>query len=126
MGILSKEIIERIERILLKLARGHVAFESGEPILRKPTTLTFVPLAGMEADKLRRFESPPGFSLCAEVGSRAIQRQIQTGAGLAEWIIVQHGRYRYIVLIDERIETRVVLSEYLACIVVWENSSAVF
>lgn len=115
-----KEISDRIERIVLKLARGHVAFELGEPKLEEPANLAVAPMATMHSDQLSCFELPPRFCLLAEVGSRAMQRQVQSGTGVAEWIIVQPGRYRYLALLDVRTEIRFVFSEYFACLVAWE------
>lgn len=113
------ETANRIERLILKLARGHAAFELGEPELNKPTTLIFTPLAVMTADQLDFFEFSPKFRLFAEIGSRAMQRQVQTATGAAEWVCVQPGRYRYLTQYDERTKIRIVMSEYLACEVVW-------
>ena len=120
-GLLPKETADRIKRIVLKLARGHAAFELGEAILEIPTSIMFTPLATLSTDQLDKFESPPEFHLLAEVGSRAMQRQIQAGAGAAEWVLVQSGRYRYLTQFDDRKIIRIVISEYLACEVIWGN-----
>jgi hypothetical protein len=109
-------------RIVRKLAMGQVAFELGEPILAEPDRLSFLPKASLTGDQLVLFEKLPAFSLLAEVGSRALQRQITSASGTAEWITVQPGRYRYLTHFSDNVTVRFVISEFLACEVIWDLS----
>jgi hypothetical protein len=116
------EDFARVENIVRKLAMGHVAFELGEPILAKPYRLSFLPKASLTGDQLALFEKPPAFSLLAEVGSRALQRQIESATRTVEWITVQPGRYRYLTYFSDIVIVRSVISEFLACEVGWNRS----
>jgi hypothetical protein len=75
-----------------------------------------------------RFEDAPfgGVSVFPEIGTRAFLRAVvvtdENGppeAAAVKWIVVQPGRYRYTVEPDG-LMVRMVLSEYLACVVAWE------
>jgi hypothetical protein len=116
------EDFARVETIVRKLAMGHVAFELGEPILAEPTNLSFFPKMFLSPERLISFESPPSFSLLAEVGSQALYRQVESASGKAEWIVVQPGRYRYLTYFSGAVMVRSVISEFLACEVGWDLS----
>jgi hypothetical protein len=115
-----------VRRVLLKQARGHAAFELNEPRLDAPESIWFGPLHLMDPDQRQRFEedetedwSP---SIWPEVGSRSMQRLLVVGAEVFQepWLVVQDGRYRYRVDQDDGLRVRMVLSELLACVVVWD------
>ena len=87
--------IERIERVILKNARGHAFFEYGEALLSPPTHVRFMPLLDLSGDQLTAFEAVPGNGLFPEVGSRMLTR-VLTGQDLdGPWVIVQDDVYRY-------------------------------
>lgn len=114
----------RVERVILKLARCHVAFELNEPRTDDPEYIWFAPLSTMSQEARDTFEGRnEGFSVWPEVGSRAIQRLLVfDGTAFVEdngWLEVQEGRYRFRPLVDEGIGVRIVLREYLACEVRW-------
>lgn len=116
--------IDRVRRIVIKLARGHVAHEL-YPQLEEPKEVVFAPLLVMSNDEIDEFDNGHGGGLRGwpEIGSRAFFRACGKSPDgfeqVGDWIIVQPGRYRYAV--DETgLLVRMVLSEYLACQVVWE------
>lgn len=49
----------------------------------------------------------------------AMQRLTTEYSNTPEWIVVQPGRYRYVAFVDDTVVVRMVLSEYLACEVIW-------
>jgi hypothetical protein len=110
---------DRVRRIVLKLARGHVLFELNEPHIEEPLHVGFAPLLSLTTDKRAEFECNPAGSLWPEVGSRAMQRIVE-GDSTSGWIVVQRGRYRYLAAIGDTIIVRMVFSEYLAAEVAWE------
>jgi len=112
--------MKRVERIVIKLARGHSLYELNEPQLVEPSSVKIDPLHLLSIAEREAFERTieNGFSVWPEVGSRAMQRLIENGS---EWIEIQPSRYRYIVTTDVTVRVRVVLSEYLACEVIWSN-----
>lgn len=109
----------RVENIILKLARGHALYELCEPQLYQPSSLTFLPIQSLNDEQRTSFERPPFLPILPEVGSRAMQRLVLQGS--AAWIVVQPGRYRYLTLAAHLISVRIVLSEYLACEVIWQH-----
>ena len=113
---------ERVGRVLLKLARGHAAFELNEPQFDPPTEVVYRPLATLDPSKRDAFETPPASTLWPEVGSRAMMRAVDIARGAAGWLTVQPERYRYLAaVLPGAIVVRLVLREYLAAEVIWEN-----
>ena len=110
---------DRIRKVVIKLARGHAAFELGEPQLDNPYSVFFSPLIQMDEKQLSVFEAIPPLTLLPEVGSRGMQRLIEDGLG---WITLQPQRYRYLATVDAGKMIRFVIREYLACEVAWLNS----
>lgn len=110
----------RVRRVVLKLARGHAAYELNEPQLQEPTHLGFEPLPFMSDKKRDAFESPPASLVWPEVGSRAMQRLVCASPGSSSWIVVQPGRYRYLAVGGQDVLVRVVINEYLAAEVLWQ------
>jgi len=86
--------------------------------------MDIVPLIAMSEEERIAFEAVMlgTYQGWPELGSRAFMRAIGSSPDKREtvggWIIVQPGRYRYAVL--EGTIVQIVLSEYLACRVVWE------
>ena len=115
--------VDRVQRVILKLARGHAAYEL-YPHLEEPSDIDVVPLVAMSERDRIAFETWMSglFQLWPELGSRAFMRALGKSPDKreteGEWIIVQPGRYRYAVL--EGTVVQIVLSEYLACRVGWE------
>lgn len=86
----------RVNRVVLKLARCHAAFELNEPQLHEPSHLGFRPLPLMTEDERESFErDDDAFGIWPEVGSRAMQRVLVAGtdAFVKGWVTVQEGNY---------------------------------
>jgi hypothetical protein len=113
----------RVRRVMLKLARGHIAYEFSLPKIEEPDIVSFVPLILMSDEQRSAFESPGNSSrgLWPEIGSRAFIHAAKNlpNSPPTEWAIVQPGRYRYLVSQSDGDFVRLVLSEYLACYVSW-------
>ena len=110
---------DRVRNVVLKLGRGHAAFELNEPQYDEPRSLSFVPLVSMPSDTRDLFETPLQSPLWPEVGSRAMQRLAVVWPAAPGWILVQPGRYRYLASVGDGVVIRMVISEYLGCEVVW-------
>ncbi|MBX3316386.1 MAG: hypothetical protein KF902_05925 [Phycisphaeraceae bacterium] len=111
---------DRARNVLVKLARGHAAFEENEPQLGEPASVSFAPFTALSEQQRARFESatdPRGF--WPEVGSRAMHRAVLGEIGPAGWVEVQANRYRYRVHPGGR-TVHIVIAEYLAAEVMWE------
>ena len=109
---------QRVDKVLLKLAQGHAAWELALPALGKPVLAWFAPLAVMEYSRRAAFEMPSSEKPFPELGSRAFHSRIAGKDGFP-WKEVQEGRYRYCVDQDSGVTVRFVLSEYLACLATW-------
>ncbi len=112
-----------VRRVVLKLARGHAAYELNEPQTATPNVLYFKPLIAMSADERDNFEGKAqgGMVGWPEVGSRAMNRLLILGSDAYEeiWLVMQEGRYRYGTSQDDGLRVRLVIREYLACEVAW-------
>ena len=114
----------RVRRVMLKQARGHVAFEINEPHLEEPASVWIGPISTMTAAQRDGFEGRSDAMIAGwpEVGTRAMQRLLVVNDQVFEetWLTVQEGRYRYRVTQEDGATVRMVLSEFLACQVVWD------
>lgn len=118
-GIIWRPEDERVRNVIVKLARGHVAFEQNEPRLDEPISVSIVPLCAMTVEEREEFESSPALGLWPEVGSRAMHRILVGAEGEYPWIEVQPQRYRSMVTTGPFM-VRIVIAEYLAAEVVWD------
>ena len=115
----------RVRNVVLKLARGHAAYEL-YPKLEEPTVVSFVPLQILSDEEISAFEqlADGKLDLWPEIGSRAFLRAFGKSPDRlplsSDWIVVQPDRYRYAVAETGGVIVRMVLSEYLACEVVWD------
>lgn len=126
--------IERINNVMLKLARGHAAFELSQPCRTKPDHFWCGPLSLLPKDCREAFDSVHFQQVSGEVGSRNMQRffvtqitrltengeQQNIGMIINDWIDVQDGKYRFLAIDDMgQIVIRIVIAEYFACEVAW-------
>ena len=124
----------RVQNILLKLARGHAAYELSAVCRGDPTELNCGPLALLSDEEREVFNGVHVARLFGEVGSRSLQRQVVTqmslvsatgegstlGLVVSDWLDVQEGRYRYLTCQETNgIRVRIVIGEYLYCDVFW-------
>jgi len=112
----------RVNNVVLKLARGHAAYELSEPHYEKPAHVMITPHHLMTSEVRHHFETPPPTFGWPEVGSRAMQRMgaAFSAPGISPWIDVQPGQYRYLGVAEGAVLVRIVISEYLACEVLWD------
>jgi hypothetical protein len=124
-GIRWKPDEARVRNVVLKLARAHMAYELSLPQFGAPDVYWFKPLVSLTDDERSEFENPDEGVVVPwpEIGSRAFQRAVVgwPGADVLQsgWLSVQDGRYRYRVDQLDGCSARMVLSEYLACLVEW-------
>lgn len=113
----------RVREIVLKLARGHMSFELGLQHIEEPSIVEIVPAPCMTKEEIEIFNSTDerGRLLYPEIGSRAfIDLMSGKTTPYGGWHVVQEGRYRYAIGQSSGDWVKFVLSEYLACRVVWE------
>lgn len=96
-------------------------------MLEEPINVAFAPLPALSEGERVAFEDvPPGDrSILPEMGTRAFLRALGRRPNhfqrSGEWIVVQPDRYRYAITETGGVLARMVLSEYLACEVSWEE-----
>lgn len=113
--------LERFQTVVVKLARGHIAYELSLPKIEEPSEVRMMPLALMPVEDRNVFLADQPTHLLPEIGSRAFIRGIQEGADLADrWRIVQPGRYQYLVSQAAGDFVRLLIDDYLACEVYWD------
>lgn len=116
---ITREQFARVERVVVKLARGLVAFEESNPQLDEPERVWIAPLLALNDAQREEFEAmtttPGVVHRWPEVGSRAFIRACERPEE-GPWIVVQPERFRYRV---EGTEVRMVVRDYLACVVAW-------
>jgi hypothetical protein len=118
--------IDRVRNVVVKLARGHAAYELGIPQLDPPDQVTILPLVSMADEDRVVFENAGAGEVRGwpEVGSRAFLRACGAAPYADQkgpWISVQPNRYRYTVDQYGGVRVQVVLAEYLACLVDWHG-----
>lgn len=124
---------ERIHNVMLKLARGHAAFELSQPCRSEPDGFWCGPLSSLPQEIRETFDSAHFQHLLGEVSSRNTQRlmvmtflnengeQINDELIMNDWLDVQDDLYRYIAIDDMgTLVIRIVIAEYFACEVAWE------
>ena len=81
-----------------------------------------IPIHLLSAEAREHFEQAPATAVWPEVGSRAMQRMAVafSAPGTSPWVEVQEGRYRYLAVAEGAILIRIVISEYLACELIWD------
>ena len=123
-NLLWQPEINRVRKVISKLAQGHVAYEL-YPKIEEPLEVTFAPLPTLSKEKRTAFENMTSgkLDLWPEIGSRAFLRACGKSPNRFEqsgdWVVVQPGRYRYAAVETGKDLVRIVLSEYLACKVSW-------
>ncbi len=114
--------IDRVKNVILKLARGHVAYELSLLQIDEPLCITCTPIIAMADRDVERFLNPQETPSWPEIGSRAFRTACKQFPELAadHWQIVQPGRYQYLVSQADGLFVRILLSDYLACEVRWD------
>lgn len=112
----------KIQRVIIKNARGHAYHEIGEPLLEVPDHVAFVPLGQLSPEQREAFESTSldgGLAVWPEVGSRMTVHLLDPEAMVGGWVTVEPGRYRYAIDWSGAISVKTVVWEYLATETRW-------
>lgn len=126
----------RLKNVVTKLAKGHAAFELSVKLYQEPSTFFCAPLHILNESMRSLFDEAHFQDGIGEIGSRNSQRlavvevvqnthdgsQVMSHLIFNDWIDLQEDRYRYLAIHDHfGISIRIVFSEYLACIVSWND-----
>lgn len=128
--ILWQPELDRIERVIVKNARGHILYEIGEPTLGQPSHVWSCPIPTMRTQDVAQFENVPSLTVWPEVGSRKFVRGVLTFNDHENgqrvyiddgWQDVQDAVYRYAVVpLHGQVLVKTVIYEYLATGVAWD------
>ena len=113
---------ERINRIVVKNARGHGYYEYSDSsfVAGRPSLVWSAPLENLTADQRDQFfKSESLLRGWPEIGSRAFTRSIEGQDLVDGWVVVQDGVYRYAV--EDGIRVRTVLFEHITTEVRWDD-----
>ena len=129
--------VDRVRVVLLKLARGHAAFELSALRQREPSVFTWGSLALLSDEQREFIENVHVQDLYPEIGSRAMQRMVVAQFTFAspdgveqqhdtllvnDWLEVQEGRYRYLAYEDgSGVHVKIVIDEYFYCCANWDE-----
>ena len=112
--------IGRVERVIVKNARGHVLHELGEPMTAPPKSVAFFPVPRLSQRQMAEFEYVDYGSHWPEVNSRLLQRMLGIEPLKDGWVEVQPDVYRYAVMHEgDAVTVRTLLRNYLATEVTW-------
>ena len=113
----------RIERVVVKNARGHAYHEISEPLMDDPASVWIRPLPLLSPVERQRFESIGASSLdiWPEVGSRMSVRVAEDENLVGGWAEVEAAHYRYALDWGGGITVRTVIWDYLATEVRWDT-----
>lgn len=115
---------DKVQRVIVKNARGHAYHEIAEPLLQAPDHVAFVPLEQLSPEQRDAFETVgtgAELSVWPEVGSRMTVQLFDEEAMVGGWITVEPGRYRYSIDWTEAVTVKTVIWEYLATETRWER-----
>ena len=111
---------ERVERVIVKNARGHLLHELGEATPAHPKSVAFFPVTRLSPDRRDVFEYIDEGPLLPEVNSRMLQRVLGIEPLTDGWVEVQPDVYRYAVMQNmDEMTVRTLIRDYLATEVVW-------
>lgn len=113
---------DRVQSVLIKLAKGHLKFENSEPIYDAPSYMWIGVLSSLTANEYEYFLEPPALNLLPEVGSRSLQELFINvdNKVYSSWKVVQDEAYRYLVVIDHGfLSVKIILWESIAIEVRW-------
>lgn len=110
---------ERVKRVVVKNARGHLFHELGAASPEDPISVWFLPVARLSPDRRATFERVDR-GLLPEFDSRMLHRVLGIEPPLAGWVDVQCDVYRYAVMQNgDALTVRTLIRNYLATEVTW-------
>jgi len=113
-----------VENVLMKLVRGHAAFEASQPRLNPPSFFGYKPVHLMSEQEREIFFSAPEVDIYTDVGSRLFIQMVldNNNTPFSSWITVQENAYSYMVASQvSRFSVKLLIWDYLAAEAIWED-----
>jgi len=111
-------------KILLKLARGHAAFEISEPQLSDPYSLIYKSVQSMTVEENKSFFSLLELEKYPEVGSRLMQQIAfdPNNIPFSIWVSVQDDNYAYMINSGfTQLTVRLLIANFIVAEIIWKN-----
>ena len=119
---------DRVKRIVIKNARGHVLYELDRWLSKSPSNVNTLPLQCLTQEQRDNFEgATEHVSVWPEIGTRMFMRLcFSTDPNYPDvvgpWVVVQDNYYRFwLEDVGEGVLVRSVIHEYLATEVYWSE-----
>lgn len=110
-----------VREVVLKLARGHIAYELGLQLIEEPSLFEVNPIPFLTQNQVDSFSEIESKLLYPEIGSRSFVNLLKIKpTAYGRWNLVQELTYRYCVGQGSSNWVKIVIGEYLACSVAWE------
>ncbi len=107
--------------LIVKLARGHIAHELALALYEDPQYFLVKPLPLMDSEEREEFFRIRHSGLWPEIGSYAfVSSSYGRPSGFEQWRSVQPDRYAYSLGQAEGTWVKLIIRDYLACLVVWD------
>lgn len=120
-AIVWRPEVDRVREVVLKLARGHVAYELGLQCTDEPEFVDITPIPSMSEHQLHSFFEITTSHIYPEIGSRSFVGLFNGKASAYEnWCVVQESNYKYAVGQGAGNWVKMTLGGYLACHVAWD------
>ena len=120
-SIIWQPDVQLMKVVVIKLARGHIAYELGVQMFEEPVFINIFSLYGSDDKDIEQFYYLPSSQKAPEIGCRGFVNLFSGKAtGYESWHVVQPDRYQYSVGQSGGNWAKILISEYLACHVAWE------
>ena len=114
--------VDRMENVLVKLAKGHLKYENSDPVYNEPNSIVFKPVGTMTQNEIDIFLADTELIKSPEVGSRTMQNFTIDNKNntYSHWTIVQPEIYSYSVSVTPaRLKVKLLIWGYLAAEIIW-------
>lgn len=113
--------ISRVREVVLKLARGHLAYDLGLQRIDEPMVVEIMLISSISEILLQDFLDLSPSGIYPEIGSRSFVNSLMGKAtGYEAWHVVQDENYQYAVGQGAGDWVKIVLGDYIACYVAWD------
>ncbi len=89
---------DALELVMLKIARGHMAYEFSEIFMGEPKHFNYNFIFSINNEEVENYNSPVISNVLPEIGSRMFEQQLITleGDSVYLWKVIKENQYRYL------------------------------
>ncbi len=110
----------RVNNILIKLAQGHILYEFNQYV-KDVSHINIMSFADLSISEINYFNENEECTIAPDLGCRAMDEGFYvmcsdtTANGITSWQYVGNESYRYLTYYDEGHRVKIVIAEFLAC-----------